>query len=453
MKEIIMANADVEAKEKAAEVAKVKAEKANIEAELAKAEAALDRAKTEAVKARADQEAKEKAAEAAKTKAEKAKADAAKANDDAVRAKSEADQTPDQEDKVKAAEAAQAKAEKAKADAAKAKADAAKANDDAVQAKSEADQAKADAVRTQSEADQANIDLARAKVEAEKAKAKAQALGQKPEKDEGGDPWAKDPWAAGFKFVAHTGVILINGFLALFAMVFLFIIAWQLSPYGTLFSQLRSPEVVRGFITFLIALGTIAIAIMLVIAAFLAYGDTPLKDRFDMGKGVLTALIGILGTIVGFYFGTGLAEKPTEPLNVADVKVDQTKAVPGGTITLSFQVTGGKAPYDYTVTFPDRTIPLQEKKSKDGKVKDEIAIPATIAPNTPLTPITIEVTDSDKKNATQEMKEPEVKVNAKESEEPQTRYLIPATPMVVRGCTGLKPVPPWESRTPPELIS
>lgn len=74
-------------------------------------------------------------------------------------------------------------------------------------------------------------------------------------------------------------------------------------------TRLANRDVARGLITFFFALGTVAVAIILVAAAFTSDGQG-LKERFDMGKQVLTALIGIFGTIVGFYFGAEVAGQP-----------------------------------------------------------------------------------------------------------------------------------------------
>jgi hypothetical protein len=218
------------------------------------------------------------------------------------------------------------------------------------------------------------------------------------------------------KKIGEWSGYILTALLSIIGIGFLAVMVWQLHS-GSLFQQLSKPELVRGFITFLIAFGTIAIAIVLVIAAFAASNGksetTTLKDRFGMGKEVLMVLIGILGTIVGFYFGA--AEKaPSQELKppaIEQVRVDKYEPKQGEEITLSFQVIGGKAPYLYTVTLkPDNIAPLKDQTSENGKVSVRIRVPDTTPPNTELTPITIKVTDSDKKTAAQEMKEPKIQV-------------------------------------------
>jgi hypothetical protein len=59
----------------------------------------------------------------------------------------------------------------------------------------------------------------------------------------------------------------------------------------------------RGLITFLFAFATIAIIILIAITTFWMPKDE-FQARFDKAKDLLTILIGVLGTILGFYFGS-----------------------------------------------------------------------------------------------------------------------------------------------------
>lgn len=74
-------------------------------------------------------------------------------------------------------------------------------------------------------------------------------------------------------------------------------------------------NVARGLITFLVAIITVAIAIILTLSAVLS-DSTDYKERFALGKEILTIFIGVLGTIVGFYFGSAQIDKSlANPVN------------------------------------------------------------------------------------------------------------------------------------------
>jgi hypothetical protein len=68
--------------------------------------------------------------------------------------------------------------------------------------------------------------------------------------------------------------------------------------------KLADRQVARGLITFLIAISTVGIAIILAVSTVVSAQTADDDRRFDRGKQVLTILIGVLGTIVGFYFGS-----------------------------------------------------------------------------------------------------------------------------------------------------
>ncbi|HVR27081.1 MAG TPA: PASTA domain-containing protein [Candidatus Polarisedimenticolia bacterium] len=101
-------------------------------------------------------------------------------------------------------------------------------------------------------------------------------------------------------------------------------------------SSLADKERARGLITFLIAISTVGVAIILSISTLiLAAGDDGDK-RFDRGKQVLSVLIGVLGTIVGFYFGA--ETKPTTE-QTQTLSYITTSKLPDGTVNQPYTPT------------------------------------------------------------------------------------------------------------------
>lgn len=85
----------------------------------------------------------------------------------------------------------------------------------------------------------------------------------------------------------------------------------------TMLVELAKPEQARGLITFLFAVATVGIALVIVLAVFLSTGTKEdVAERFRMGKDILAVLIGVFGTIIGFYFGTGLTQSAPVPVEV-----------------------------------------------------------------------------------------------------------------------------------------
>ena len=94
-----------------------------------------------------------------------------------------------------------------------------------------------------------------------------------------------------------------GGIAAAIALIILVAILWALYQKGGFFlNSLQEIPVARGLITFLIAITTMCIAIMLAYSTLFGEAAPDDDKTFDRGKQVLSVLIGLLGTIVGFYF-------------------------------------------------------------------------------------------------------------------------------------------------------
>jgi hypothetical protein len=185
-----------------------------------------------------------------------------------------------------------------------------------------------------------------------------------------------------------------------FAGSLLLIIVYFLNKSdGGFLILLEETSVARGLITFLVALVTLCIAFLIaiwVVASFAKPDD--LKARFGYLKDVLATLVGILGTILGFYFGS--ADKSTgPPLAVSDVQIKSGQVV--------VHVSGGTPPYRYSLT-PSSKSDTFPKISKDGWIFETLPN-ATTADST----VVMEVID------------------AKDKREVKTaKYLLPSTPAV-----------------------
>jgi hypothetical protein len=142
-----------------------------------------------------------------------------------------------------------------------------------------------------------------------------------------------------------TSIFSVLGGIILFALCSVF--AYSIATGGTdLIHELANFEVARGVITFLIAFSTVSIALVLVISTVVLQ-DSPENDkRFDRGKQVLTVLIGVLGTIVGFYFAAE-SKGTSTPIITSSSIPSATAGSQYKEVTLTEN--GGTAPFKWTV--------------------------------------------------------------------------------------------------------
>jgi hypothetical protein len=195
---------------------------------------------------------------------------------------------------------------------------------------------------------------------------------------------------------------------ALFAIVLVGLVELGNGIYGpqSLVEKLAKVENARGLITYILALGTMAIALVLVLAALL--GGAQSAENFGRGKEVLTILIGVFGTILGFYYGSESAQRKAaleiSPFVVAQ-STDRTKTA------LFTTVSGGQPPYAYSLKFNNKNVHDLSDKSENGQISVNIDT-GNIPPGEKV-PFTLTVTDAAMSQISHESTETE-KLSGKE---------------------------------------
>lgn len=188
-------------------------------------------------------------------------------------------------------------------------------------------------------------------------------------------PWLQANWGAA------VTVILVG--LAVYG------IALMMYKNPLILFDLRDQAYARGVITLLISIVTMVMALLLVIQAFTTQ-DAEAEKRFSRAREVFTVLMGVLGTIVGFYFGS--AEKVVASLDIAEVRVADKQ--------LLTHISGGTKPYRYSITSSDKDFKsIKSRTSEDGWIVETLEQPLK-----PGTTITIDVSDGKDQKASKELK-------------------------------------------------
>lgn len=126
---------------------------------------------------------------------------------------------------------------------------------------------------------------------------------------------------------------------------------------------LAEPANTRATITILVCATSAIFGLTILLSALFSdiTGDKELlESRFRHAREIFVSFVGILGTIVGFYFGS--ADKVTAKLSVsARLEVGRVIA----------NAQGGNAPYRFTVKNADKIL-IENKLSEDGWLTENI---------------------------------------------------------------------------------
>lgn len=165
---------------------------------------------------------------------------------------------------------------------------------------------------------------------------------------------------------------------------------------GLVLTKMGQVEFARGLITYLFAVVTIGTAVVLVVSALTSDESPANERRFERGKEILSLLLGVFGTIVGFYFGSEVAAKGQSGetiVNVAPLRLSSGSVASGADFTLTTYVSGGKAPYKYGVGFDKDEIKTETPVDPTGWITKTLPAPKVTADRAALVRVVVEDAD------------------------------------------------------------
>jgi hypothetical protein len=137
--------------------------------------------------------------------------------------------------------------------------------------------------------------------------------------------------------------------------------------------NMRHTEYARGLITYLFASVTIGTAVVLVVSALVGTETDVSQKRFERGKEILSLLVGVFGTIVGFYFGSSAGEMAAD-IHVSSLRLNPETVDVGGTVTVAAVVSGGQPPYRFGVGFGNDAVEPTEPVGGDGWIVKSLSV-------------------------------------------------------------------------------
>ncbi len=196
----------------------------------------------------------------------------------------------------------------------------------------------------------------------------------------GKNPPKNAPRGAFQRMLSIVGSYGVGAVACILVILVITVISAILYKNGGVLRDLADPANARGIITFMISLAAIGLAFLMVLHGLFGNSEA---EQFRRAREIYSGLMGVLGTIVGFYFGS--SERPIPPLTVSEPRILGQEMI--------MQASGGVPPYRYHIS-PDTLSGMadaEERLSKDGWIQH----PLKAAPG--ATRLRIEVWDT--KNA------------------------------------------------------
>jgi len=195
---------------------------------------------------------------------------------------------------------------------------------------------------------------------------------------------------------AYLNPIVAIAFAMLLAIVLLIGATTLGLDKGLVLTRMGQVEFARGLITYLFAVVTIGTAVVLVVSALTSDATPANERRFERGKEILSLLLGVFGTIVGFYFGSEVAAKgQTEEtiVKVAPLRLSAASVASGADFSLTTYVSGGKAPYKYGIGFDKDEIKPETPVDSNGWISKALSAPKVTADRAAVVRVVVEDAD------------------------------------------------------------
>lgn len=160
-----------------------------------------------------------------------------------------------------------------------------------------------------------------------------------------------------------------------FALIFSIFVMIAVNLNGML-NHLSNRNYARGLITYLFAVGTIG---TIAVALLYALLNQDLESKqFSHAKDLLSILIGVFGTIVGYYFGsegTSANTKENE-LKIIPIKKPEDSLMLEKNYSYEAAINGGQYPYNYQISLSEKNI---AEGFTDGLIETNIFLDSSFA--------------------------------------------------------------------------